>query len=82
LTQAIKDILSDKPKPGSPPKFSAEEVVNIIAVGCEDPKKSDRPISHWTYRELADEVIKRKIVETVSASSVWRFLKRGTTQTS
>jgi putative transposase len=73
--------LSDLPRSGTPPTFTAEQIVQIIAVACEEPAKSERPISHWTPVELADEVIKRKLVASISPSSVERFLKSGRSQT-
>jgi putative transposase len=73
--------LSDLPRRGTPPTFTAEQIVQIIAVACEEPAKSERPISHWTPAELADEVIKRKLVASISPSSVERFLKSGRSQT-
>ena len=45
-----------------------------MAVACELPEQSDRPITHWTTRELADEVIKREIVPSISVRTVGRFL--------
>ena len=45
-----------------------------MAVACELPEQSDRPITHWTTRELADEVIKREIVPSISARTVGRIL--------
>lgn len=80
LEEAILAIFEDEQRSGTPPKFSAEQQVKIIAVGCEDPRMSGRPISHWTPSEIADEVVKRKIVSSISAQSVGRFLKRGTHQ--
>lgn len=80
LEAAIRDVLRDEHRTGTRPKFSAEQVTKIMAVACEDPQTSGRPISHWTAREIADEVMKRKIVETISAQSVERFLKRGADQ--
>ena len=77
LEAAIRDVMRDEHRCGAPATFSAEQQVKIIAVACEDPQTSGRPISHWTPRELADEVVKRKIVATISAQSVERFLKRG-----
>jgi putative transposase len=81
LETAIVAVLSDRPRPGTPPTFSAEQVCQIIAVACEEPKLSGRPITEWTPRELADEVIKREIVSSISPSQVWRFLKRGGVET-
>jgi putative transposase len=75
LEAAIRDVLRDEYRSGAPPTFSAEQQAKIIAVACEDPQTCGRPISHWTPREIADEVMKRKIVETISAQSVGRFLK-------
>ena len=77
LPQAIEGLLSDRPRSGSPGKFTAEQVTQILAVACEDPEASGRPVTHWTPRELADEVVKRKIVESISARQVGRFLKSG-----
>lgn len=74
LTQIIS-ILKDEPRRGNPGKFSLEEIVQIIAVACEIPATSERPVSHWTPKELADEVVKRKIVSEISPRSVGRFLK-------
>lgn len=71
-------ILGDAPRPGAPLKFSAEQVCEIIAVACEQPaEESERPVSHWSRRELADEVKKRGIVAEISPRSVGRFLKSG-----
>jgi Helix-turn-helix domain len=47
LRRTIEDVLSDAPRSGTPGKFAAEEVVEVIAVACEDPKNSNRPITHW-----------------------------------
>ena len=81
LAQAIEETLSDEPRSGTPPTFSAEQVCQLIAVACEDPGLSGRSITEWTPRELADEVIKRQIVTSISTSQVWRFLKRGAVTT-
>jgi transposase len=70
----IEMVLSDAPRIGTPATFTPEQIVQIVAVACEDPQLSDRPITHWTPRELADEVIERKIVTTISPRSVGRFL--------
>lgn len=82
LEAVVGKVLSDGPRSGAPVKFRAEQVVAIVAVGCEKPEEaSERPISHWTPRELADEVVKRGIVESISVRQVGRFLKSGGAQT-
>jgi len=77
----IHELLADAPRAGVTPKFSAEEVCQIIAVACEPPDgDSQRPISHWTARELRDEVVRREIVENISVRQVGRFFKRSRLQ--
>jgi transposase len=77
LSHAIEELLSDRPRSGSPGKFTAEQVTQILAVACEEPQACDRPVTHWTPGELADEVVKRGIVNSISARQVGRFLKSG-----
>ena len=69
--------LEDLPRPGAPAQITAEQRCQIEALACEQPEKSGRPISHWTHREIADELIDRKIVETISPRHAGRLLKRG-----
>jgi putative transposase len=77
LTTMIMQALADHPRAGTPATFTAEQIVQIIAVACEDPAESGRPVSHWTPREVAEEVRKRGIIETISTRSVGRFFKSG-----
>ena len=75
LRALIEQILSDRQRPGTKKSFTVEQVVRIVAIACESPEKSERPVSHWTAKELAQEAIKRGIVEKISPRSVGRFLK-------
>ena len=77
LTTVIEEALTDILRSGTPATFTAEQIVQIVAVACENPAEAGRPISQWTPREVADEVIQRGIVETISTRSVGRFLKSG-----
>ena len=72
--RAIEDVLSDAPRSGSTGTFTAEQVTQVLAVACEEPEQSGRPVDRWTHRELADEVIARGIVESISVSQVGRYL--------
>ena len=77
LAKLLRELLSDEPRSGAPATFTAEQLTQIIAVACEPPEESGRPVTHWTPKELADEVIKRDIVETISPRHVDRILKGG-----
>src|SRR6266849_5804637 len=74
LRRAIAAVLGDKPRSGNPGTFTPEQITRILALACEPPEKSGRPITHWTAAELADEAKKRGIVTSISASQVRRYL--------
>jgi transposase len=80
LRKAIEAVFADAPRPGSPGKFTAEQLALLLAVACEPPEKSGRPITHWTGQELADEVVQRGIVGAISASQVNRYLREAELQ--
>jgi len=73
---SLEDRLQDAPRPGAPARISADQRCRIEALACARPEESDRPITHWTAREIADEVKKRKIVDHISPRHAARLLKR------
>jgi len=77
----VLERLYDAPRPGTPATFSVEQWCQIMALACEPPADSQRPISHWTPRELADEATNRGLVATISERHVGRFLKSRRPQT-
>jgi putative transposase len=77
LRQTISQVLADAPRPGTPPTFTAEQVVHIVNLACTSPRAVGRPIDAWTPRELADEAERQGIVTSISPSTVGRFLGRG-----
>lgn len=77
LAHLVADALDDAPRAGAPPTFSAEQVVQIVALACAPPPGSDRPVSHWTARELAEDAVTRGIVAAISPRTVGRFLGSG-----
>jgi hypothetical protein len=80
LRRAIEDVLSDAPRSGCSGTFTAEQVTQILALACEPPEQSSRPIDRWTHRELADEVVHRGIVPSISVSQVGRYLAQAELQ--
>src|SRR5947209_3158519 len=72
---SIIERLSDTPRPGRPSQITAEQTCQLFALACEQPK--ERPISHWTGREIADEVIARGIIAQISPRHAARLLKKG-----
>jgi transposase len=80
LRRAIEAVLNDKQRSGNPGKFTPEQITQILALACEPPEKSGRPITHWTNVELADEAKKRGIVASISPAQVGRYLREAELQ--
>jgi len=71
---SVQERLSDVPRPGRRSQISAEQICQVIAMACEQPK--ERPISQWTGREIADEVMRRGIIKQISPRHAARLLKK------
>ena len=74
----MPERLEDAERPGVPTKFTTQQVLKLFAIACEPPEKYGRPISHWTSRELAQEMVKQGIVESISTRHVGRLLTEAT----
>lgn len=73
---SLEERLEDLPRPGGPPRITADQVCQIVALACEKPEESERPISQWTGREIADELMKRGLIDHISPRHAARLLKR------
>ena len=73
----VGTVLADDPSNGKRGKYTPEQITQLYAIACEKPEDSGRPISHWSCRELGNEMVKRGIVEKLPTSTVWDFLKSG-----
>ena len=69
--------LQDWPRSGTPATFTAEQIVQVLALSCEDPQASGLPVTHGTPPELAAEAVKRGLVARLSPTTGGRFLKAG-----
>ena len=72
---SVAERLADAPRSGAPATFTAEQVCAIVALACEPPSASGRPITHWSQSELAREAVERGLVASISQRSVGRLLK-------
>jgi transposase len=72
----VEDRLQDLPRPGAPDKFTPEQLCQIIAIACEKPQDHGRPVTHWTHWELAEVVIEKGIVDSISSSHLGVLLKK------
>ena len=81
FVQGIIDTLSDLPRSGPKPTFTAEQIALILKVACEDPLETGLPFTQWTLPLLQREVINRGIVKSISVSRLFFFLKSGRAET-
>lgn len=72
-----EERLADAPRSGTPARITPEQVARIVALACEAPGESGRPVSQWSTTELAAEIMRCGIVETISPRHAARLLKRG-----
>jgi transposase len=73
---SVEERLQDLPRPGAPGHISADQRCQIEALACEEPEEAGRPITNWTAREIADEILQRRIVDHISPRHAARLLKR------
>jgi transposase len=66
--------LTDLPRTGRPRRFSAVQVAEVKALACELPSTNEVPLAKWSCPDLATEAARRGVVESVSASTVRRWL--------
>lgn len=75
LRHVLETLLTDTPRGGRPPTFTPEQLTHLIALACTKPTDVGREGTHWTPRELADELQRQGIVPSISPRHVGRFLK-------
>ena len=71
----IEAILADADRPGAPATFTEEQKQQIIAVATREPEDEGIPVPHWSHDLLAQTVVDKGIVKTISPAQIGRFLK-------
>jgi putative transposase len=67
LRGLLQQVLRESPRRGHPSTYTTEQLCQIVAVACEVPEASARPVSHRTPRELADGVLKHAIIRRIAS---------------
>ena len=78
LSGVLEGLRMDAYRAGKPATFSPEQIVKLIAVACERPQDCGRPITRWSSRELAAEMVKRGIVKRIARRTLSQLLKEAT----
>ncbi|MGW1365226.1 IS630 family transposase [Streptomyces chartreusis] len=68
--------LFDRKRSGRPPSFIPLQAAQVKALACQLPAETGTALARWSCPELAREAVERGIADTVSASTVRRWLSR------
>ena len=71
----LEAALSERPRPGKPPKLDAKQEAVLIALACSDPPDG---YERWTMQLLADRLVELKVVDSIVDETVRRLLKKTT----
>jgi transposase len=74
--RTVKEWLADATRAGRKDTFDELFWVDVLAIATSDPDTYDRPITHWTSRELAAEVVNQKLAKSIHFATIARFLKK------
>lgn len=73
VEEGLDAALSERPRPGGAPALDERGEAVLLALACANPPRG-RAV--WTMQLLADELVKREVVGSVSDETVRRLLKK------
>ena len=73
VEQGLEVALSERPRPGAVRKLDERGQATLIALACSDPPQGR---ASWTMQLLADELVVRRVVPSISDEAVRRTLKK------
>jgi transposase len=68
------DGLADRKRAGRPPMFTPVQVAEVKALACQLPADAGVPLARWSCPDLASQAVTAGIADTLSASTVRRWL--------
>ncbi|MFH9298929.1 IS630 family transposase [Streptomyces sp. NPDC017520] len=68
--------LADRRRSGRPARFTPVQVAEAKALACQLPAETGVPLSRWSCPDLAAELTARQITDSISASTVRRWLRQ------
>ena len=75
LSKGIDYALTERERPGQPPKYDKKHKAEIIAHACTTPPKGRK---RWSVRLLAEELKKNKNFKTINRETIRLVLKKTT----
>ena len=78
ILDMIKEILSDRPRSGTPKRITMAMEELIVALACDKPENHGIKMTRWTYEMLAHVAIAEGIVHEISSRHVNNIIKKKT----
>jgi transposase len=75
VEEGLEAALSERPRPGAARKRDGRGQAHLLALAGTAPPNGQK---RWTMQLLADRLVERKLVDSISDETVRRTLKRGT----
>lgn len=69
----LEDALSERPRPGRPPKLDERGEAHLIALACS---RAPEGHDHWTLRLLAGKLVELGMASSISHEGVRKRLKK------
>jgi transposase len=73
VEHGLEAALRERPRPGAIPKLDERGQATLIALACSNPPEGR---TTWTMQLLANELVARHVVPTISDEAVRRTLKK------
>lgn len=73
VQENLKNTLRERSRPGKPRKLTPKGEAFLIATTCSQPPTGQQC---WTLQLLADKLVSLEIVDSISADTVGRILKK------
>ncbi len=73
VEQGLEAALNERPRPGPVPKLDEHGQATLIALACSNPPEGR---TCWTMQLLANELVVRQVVGSISDEAVRRTLKK------
>ena len=71
--EGLEAALGERPRSGGPAKFDGKVEAAVVAVACSPTPGGQ---ATWTVQFIADRLVELHVVETISARTVGRVLKK------
>jgi hypothetical protein len=71
--EGLDSAINDKPRSGAPPKIDGTIEAQVTLLACSKPPEGK---STWTLKLLADKIVEMEVVESISAMTIQRILKK------